>query len=85
MGEQKLIAWRGNDVGVRLHIARVPAIQSVVAPCWDVVSAGRDGEFACGHNNGFFRSPKYRTRPESLLGLAPAENRNVKRKINFNP
>ena len=53
MGEQKLIAWRGNDVGVRLHIARVPAIQSVVAPCWDGVSAGRDGEFACGQNNGF--------------------------------
>ena len=39
MGEQKLIAWRGNDVGVRLHVARVPARQSVVAPCWDVVSA----------------------------------------------
>ena len=58
MSEQKLIAWRGNDEGVRLHIARVPAIQSVVAPCWDVVSAGRDGEFACGQNGEFPAVPE---------------------------
>ena len=58
IGEQKLIAWRGNDAGVRLHIARVPAIQSVVAPCWDDVSVGSDGKYAYGQNNGFFRCPK---------------------------
>ena len=57
MGEQKIIAWRGNDVGVRLHIARVPARQSVVAPCWDDVSVGRDGEFVCGQYSGFSDVP----------------------------
>ena len=68
MGEQKLIAWRGNDVGVRLHIARVPAIQSVVAPGWDVVSAEEMADFPMSNND----EPDPRA-----FWLVPAECRNV--------
>ena len=76
MGEQKLIAWRGNDVGVRLHIARVPAIQSVVAPCWDVVSAEEMADFPVDRMPDFPMSNNDEPDPRAFW-LVPAECWNV--------
>jgi hypothetical protein len=45
MSEQKLIAWRGNDVTVRIHIAARPG-KTELALCWDNLSAGREGDLA---------------------------------------
>ena len=58
MSEQKLIAWRGNDEGVRLHVAPRPGeterCRSVLGCC----VGGREGEFACGQNGEFPAVPE---------------------------
>ena len=56
MSEQKLIAWRGNDEVVRLHIAPRPGETERCCSVLGCRVGGREGEFAYGQYSGFLLS-----------------------------